>query len=321
MITSNTARRLRKGATLPAVCAPGDCFVKTSNGSEGQYVCLTANVWSGPFDSTSDTGDVVGPASSTDNAISRFDSTTGKLLQNSAATVDDSGSVNIPTGQTYKINNVALAKGDVGLGNVDNTVDSAKPVSTAQQTALDLKANLVSPSFTTPTLGVASATSVALGTGSAQFAQAWIKDSTAGAIAIRNNTDADFGILRTGRLYVSASDNSLMVEIGLAARDQLRIGSAGGVSFSSTTAANGTNDVAISRADVNVLQVGTAVGNANGTVRAAKFCYSATVCDWAGAGSPDGVVTAGIGSTYRNTTDGSFYRKTSGTGNTGWVTP
>lgn len=34
---------------------------------------------------------------------------------------------------------LALAKGDVGLGNVDNTADTAKPVSTAQQTALDAR--------------------------------------------------------------------------------------------------------------------------------------------------------------------------------------
>jgi hypothetical protein len=37
---------------------------------------------------------------------------------------------------------LALVKADVGLGSVDNTADSAKPVSTAQQTALDLKQNL-----------------------------------------------------------------------------------------------------------------------------------------------------------------------------------
>lgn len=36
-------------------------------------------------------GDVVGPASATDNAIARFDSTTGKLIQNSAITVSDTG--------------------------------------------------------------------------------------------------------------------------------------------------------------------------------------------------------------------------------------
>jgi len=35
------------------------------------------------------TGDVVGPASATDNAIARFNETTGKLLQNSVATVAD----------------------------------------------------------------------------------------------------------------------------------------------------------------------------------------------------------------------------------------
>lgn len=39
-------------------------------------------------------------------------------------------------------------KADVGLSNVDNTSDLNKPVSTAQQTALNLKANLASPTFT-----------------------------------------------------------------------------------------------------------------------------------------------------------------------------
>lgn len=47
--------------------------------------------------------------------------------------------INTPTG---------IVKGDVGLGNVDNTSDVNKPVSTATQTALDLKANLASPTFT-----------------------------------------------------------------------------------------------------------------------------------------------------------------------------
>lgn len=41
-----------------------------------------------------------------------------------------------------------LVKSDVGLGNVDNTSDANKPVSTATQTALDLKAPLANPTFT-----------------------------------------------------------------------------------------------------------------------------------------------------------------------------
>jgi hypothetical protein len=66
-------------------------------------------------------GAVVGPTSSTDKAITRFNSTTGKVVQNSLATIDDNGSVNIPSGQSYKINGNALAKSDIGLGNVPNT--------------------------------------------------------------------------------------------------------------------------------------------------------------------------------------------------------
>jgi hypothetical protein len=42
----------------------------------------------------------------------------------------------------------ALTKSSVGLGNVDNTSDANKPVSTATQTALDLKANLAGATFT-----------------------------------------------------------------------------------------------------------------------------------------------------------------------------
>jgi hypothetical protein len=38
-------------------------------------------------------GDVVGPASATDNAIARYDGTTGKLIQNSGVTIDDSNNV------------------------------------------------------------------------------------------------------------------------------------------------------------------------------------------------------------------------------------
>src|SRR3990167_855750 len=59
--------------------------------------------------------------------------------------------VNSPTG---------IVKGDVGLGSVDDTSDAAKPVSTATQTALDLKAPLASPTFT-GTVVLPSTTSIA----------------------------------------------------------------------------------------------------------------------------------------------------------------
>src|SRR5690606_13053221 len=46
------------------------------------------------------------------------------------------------------LTNVGQARTNLGIGNVNNTSDANKPVSTAQQTALDAKAPLASPTFT-----------------------------------------------------------------------------------------------------------------------------------------------------------------------------
>lgn len=55
------------------------------------------NVFTGTLDlvsnSGSGSGDVVGPASATDNAIARYDGTSGKLIQNSLAIVQDGGAI------------------------------------------------------------------------------------------------------------------------------------------------------------------------------------------------------------------------------------
>jgi hypothetical protein len=59
-----------------------------------------------------------------------------------------------------------ITKTMVGLGNVDNTSDTAKPVSTAAQTALDLKAPLASPALT----GVPTAPTATAGTSTTQVA-------------------------------------------------------------------------------------------------------------------------------------------------------
>lgn len=74
--------------------------------------------------------------------------------------------VNSVTSVAGRTGAVVLAKADVGLGSVDNTSDSAKPVSTAQQTALNLKANLASPALT----GTPTAPTAADGTSTTQLA-------------------------------------------------------------------------------------------------------------------------------------------------------
>lgn len=64
-------------------------------------------------------GDVVGPASATDNAVARYDTTTGKLIQDSVVLIDDTGSVtgvNALTAESLTVNNNVT----LGLSNTDN---------------------------------------------------------------------------------------------------------------------------------------------------------------------------------------------------------
>jgi hypothetical protein len=70
-------------------------------------------------------GDVVGPASATDNAISRFDSTTGKLIQDSGITIADGASGTLSgtnTGDQSLFSTIAVS----GQSNVvaDTTSDT-----------------------------------------------------------------------------------------------------------------------------------------------------------------------------------------------------
>ena len=81
----------------------------------------------------------------------------GTLLKDATETLTNktltSPVINTPTG---------ITKSDVGLANVDNTTDAGKPVSTATQTALDLKAPLANPTFTGTVAGITK-TMVGLG--------------------------------------------------------------------------------------------------------------------------------------------------------------
>jgi hypothetical protein len=64
----------------------------STDGSNGQILTTNGSAvlsWVSPAGG----GDVVGPASATDNAITRFDQTTGKLIQNSTVILDDAGTI------------------------------------------------------------------------------------------------------------------------------------------------------------------------------------------------------------------------------------
>ena len=89
------------------------------------------NIFTGTFDliDGTGTGDVVGPSSSTDNAIVRFDGTTGKLIQNytsGAPTISDTGAITATqggslTGTWSDLGSVTTI--DINGGTIDGLTD------------------------------------------------------------------------------------------------------------------------------------------------------------------------------------------------------
>lgn len=77
-------------ASLPTETVPGeDIYIGVIyNAAEAVW-----DVVAGLTGAGGGAGDVTGPASSTDNAVARYDSTTGKIIQNSGVTVDDSNNL------------------------------------------------------------------------------------------------------------------------------------------------------------------------------------------------------------------------------------
>jgi hypothetical protein len=73
-------------------------------------------------------GDVVGPSSATDNAVARYDTTTGKLIQNSLVIIGDTGSVtgvNALTAESLTVNNDST----LGFSNADTLDVRARIIS------------------------------------------------------------------------------------------------------------------------------------------------------------------------------------------------
>ncbi len=109
-INLSTKGSLLSFSTVPAILPVGtNTFVLTANSATA-----TGLEWVAP---SSGGGDVVGPASATDNALTRFNSTTGKLIQNSVAILSD-------TGDLTGLQTVALAGGSGTVFSINTNLVS-----------------------------------------------------------------------------------------------------------------------------------------------------------------------------------------------------
>lgn len=144
------------GSGASPLTTKGDLYTFTTTnarlplGTDGQVLVVDTSTPSGLKWQTAGagTGDVVGPASSTDNAIARFDSTTGKIIQNSGVTISDTNVLTTAglIDSSLTINQIVATNGSKQLITLDTatypTLDQlafVKGVTSAIQTQLDAK--------------------------------------------------------------------------------------------------------------------------------------------------------------------------------------
>ena len=175
--TTDTQTLTNKTLTAPAITSPTGI--------------VKADVGLGNVDNTSDASKNAATATLTNKT---FDTagTGNSLLINGVAVTSSTGTGAVVRSSSPAITTpTGIVKGDVGLGNVDNTSDTNKPVSTAQGTAIALKANIASPTFT----GTPAAPTATLGTNSTQlattaFVNAAVTAGTSGVASIGGATGA-----------------------------------------------------------------------------------------------------------------------------------
>jgi hypothetical protein len=175
-LTASTPIGVASGGTGQSSFSDGELLIGNSTGNTLSKATLTAgsgiSITNGSgtitITASGSYGDVAGPASSTDNAIARFDGTTGKVIQNSLVTVDDSGNVGA-VGLTLT-NALSVANGGTGSNTLTlNNVLLGNGTSALQMVAPGTSGNVLTSNGTTwtsapaggglPELNVVSGTS------------------------------------------------------------------------------------------------------------------------------------------------------------------
>ena len=115
----------------------GTNWVALGAGTSGEFLKTNGTGANPAWATPTGAGDVVGPGSSVDNQVARFDSTTGKIIQTSAVTIDDSGNLG-------SVGNISLS------GTVDGIDVSQLDADALKDTTYDAQTVLVAVTDDTP---------------------------------------------------------------------------------------------------------------------------------------------------------------------------
>jgi hypothetical protein len=266
----------------------------------------TADIADGAVTSDKIAAGAVATANIADGAVTSAKIANGSILDediNAAAAIAQSKVANLTSdlaskapldSPTFTGTVSGISKSMVGLGNVDNTSDANKPVSTATQTALDLKANLADPTFTgtvvlpsTTSVGTVSSVEIGYldGVTSAIQTQIDTKAASADVSAHTSATTSVHGISDTAQLaYKNAANQTftgnLEVDGNMTVDGDLTVN---GTTFnaSATTITIEDNMVQLAHQNTaNTVDLGLVVAYNDGTAKHAGIVRDVSANKW-----------------------------------------
>jgi len=229
------------------------------------------------------TGDVVGPASATDNAIARFDSTTGKLIQNSGITIADGASGTLAGSNSGDVTLNASVADIFGLTGQELTADDPNADrivfwddSAGKLTHLEVGSGLSISGTTITATGGAGATHVILGSDVTITDNAALQNITGLAFSASANTNYAFYVI--GVVVTSAAGAGY--EFGITGPTSPTFWAAEARAFNGTAGANSPGMLnSVSGA------YGTIALNANGSVTGTQVVGSGVFQNGANSGN------------------------------------
>lgn len=218
-------------------------------------------------------GDVVGPAGATDNAIARFDTATGKLIQNSVVTVGDTGAI---AGAASLAIGVALTAGQVltGAGNasLSGYLRVGSNTAPANTTAGDLTAvrlslgNNALGSTTGSVIRASGTLTDTSGTVAALYSRATFTPGSASTATVRSLW---FETVTTGANSVNLIESGFFQNIFLATGNATTIGAIFATGFVQDAFASNFGTVSTVDA-INVTPIFSSSNSVTGTITVAR---------------------------------------------------